>query len=126
MKTTILSAITFLILCFSAFAEPRHYIAKLTGDGQGNVSVTVLFNSFTQPFTWEETAVGEYRGTCSQTDALPAGRVMPFDWIRADNGTASTIAELDEHRIIVYQKDGLGGSPQYGPEILVEISVFPE
>lgn len=127
MKTMILSVITLLTMCVSAVAEHRLYLATLTGDGQGNVSVTRLFfNSFDQPFTWEETAVGEYRGTCEQDDAMPVGRVVPFDWIRIDNGTASAIAELDEKRIIVYQKAGLAGSPQFGPEILVRIEVFTE
>lgn len=127
MKTTLLSIITLLALCFSIRAEHRLYLATLSGDGQGNVSVTRLFfNSFDEPFTWEETAVGEYRGTCEQDDALPAGRVVPFDWIRIDNGTASTIAELDEKRIVVYQKAGLAGFPQFGPEILVRIEVFTE
>lgn len=122
----IITLIASFLLSASAFADPRIYIAKLSGDGYGNAIVTVLFSSFTEEITWEETATGEFRGTCSQDEAFPTGRVKPFTWVSIDNGIASTVVELDSNRIIVYEKIGLAGDPLSGPECLVEISVYPE
>lgn len=101
------------------------YAAKLSSGGGGNVNVTELENNLGGTMTWEETDTGEFRGASSVMGVFPSGRVRPFTWANITNDIAGTIQELDENRVVVYERNGLNGEPQSGPEIYVEIGVFP-
>lgn len=101
------------------------YAAKLSAGGGTSVNVVELENNLGGSMTWEQTDVGEFRGTSSVSDVFPSGQVRPFIWVSIDNSIACALQELDRNRVVVYQKHGLDGEPQSGPEIYVEIAVFP-
>lgn len=123
MKTTILSVITFLTLAVTSLALPveRIYAAYISGDGQGNISVSELRNDFTGPLEWEETAVGEYRGVLE--DSFPEGLVSDYAKILPD-GSYIYASRHDDNKIVVKEYDGVGGNPVCCHSIYIEIKVY--